>query len=203
MTPKLDDEEVLGSFLKAQSIPLVDELSADNFMNYAESGLPLAYLFSDPDSKDLQTNIDSIKTLAKTHKASSTLSGLTVSSTLRTPSRSTSSSEDWPAFAIQDIEQNLKFPLEDLSGDLLGKVTDFVSKYTSGSLKPSVKSEPIPKDQDGPRAHPCRRSFEESSVTTARTCSSSSTLLVRVTARSWPPPTTRWARSTRRTRTRF
>lgn len=147
---KLDDQEILEAFLKAESIPLVDELSAENFMSYADSGLPLAYLFSDAESKDLQTNIDSIKALAKANKGKLNFVWIDGNKYSAHAKSLNIQSEDWPAFAIQDIEQNLKYPLEDLSGDLVGKVTDFVKQYTSGSLKPSVKSEPIPKDQDGP-----------------------------------------------------
>lgn len=144
------NEEELTNFLKAESIPLIDELSAENFMNYAEAGLPLAYLFADPESKDLQAQVESLKPLAKSNKGKVNFVWIDAVKYSAHAKSLNIQGESWPAFAVQDIEQNLKFPLEDLSGDLVGKVTDFVSKYSSGSLKPSVKSEPIPKDQDGP-----------------------------------------------------
>lgn len=144
------NEEAITNFIKAESIPLIDELNAENFMSYAESGLPLAYLFADPESKDLKSTVESLKSLARANKGKLNfvwIDGVKYSAHAKSLNIQ---GEDWPAFAVQDIEQNLKFPLEDLSGDLVAKVTDFVSQYTSGSLKPSVKSEPIPKDQDGP-----------------------------------------------------
>ncbi|SPC65691.1 probable proteine disulfate isomerase [Ustilago sp. UG-2017b] len=144
------DEEVLTDFLKAQSIPLIDELSADNFMNYADSGLPLAYFFSDPESKDLESQIESLKPIAKANKGKLNFVWIDAVKYSAHAKALNIQGENWPAFAIQDIEGNLKYPLEDLSGDLVGKITDFVSKYNSGAIKPSIKSEPIPKDQDGP-----------------------------------------------------
>ncbi|CDU25546.1 probable proteine disulfate isomerase [Sporisorium scitamineum] len=144
------NEEQITNFLKAESIPLIDELNAESFMSYAESGLPLAYLFSDPESKDLESHVESLKPLAKANKGKLNfvwIDGVKYSAHAKSLNIQ---GEDWPAFAVQDIEQNLKYPLEDLSGDLVAKVTDFVSQYTNGALKPSVKSEPIPKDQDGP-----------------------------------------------------
>ncbi|CBQ71186.1 probable proteine disulfate isomerase [Sporisorium reilianum SRZ2] len=143
-------EEHITNFLKAESIPLIDELNAENFMSYAESGLPLAYLFSDPESKELESNVESLKALAKANKGKLNFVWIDAVKYSAHAKSLNIQGEDWPAFAVQDIEQNLKYPLEDLSGDLVGKVTDFVSQYTNGSLKPSVKSEPIPKDQDGP-----------------------------------------------------
>ncbi|TKY85987.1 hypothetical protein EX895_004812 [Sporisorium graminicola] len=144
------NEEQITNFLKAESIPLIDELNAENFMSYAESGLPLAYLFADPESKDLESNVESLKSLAKANKGKLNFVWIDGNKYSAHAKSLNIQGEEWPAFAVQDIEQNLKYPLEDLSGDLVGKVTDFVSQYTSGSLKPSVKSEPIPKDQDGP-----------------------------------------------------
>lgn len=144
------NEEELTNFLKAQSIPLIDELSAENFMSYAESGLPLAYLFSDPESKDREAQIESLKPIAKANKGKLNFVWIDAVKYSAHAKSLNIQGENWPAFAIQDIEGNLKYPLEDLSGDLVGKVTDFVAKYSSGAIKPSIKSEPVPKDQDGP-----------------------------------------------------
>lgn len=143
-------EQDITAFVVSQSMPLIDELSADNFMNYAESGLPLAYLFSDPESKDLQSQIESLKPLAKQYKSKMNFVWIDGVKYVAHAKSLNIQGENWPAFAVQDIEQNLKFPLEDLSGDLVGKITDFVSKYAAGEIKPSIKSEPVPKDQDGP-----------------------------------------------------
>ncbi|GAK65066.1 protein disulfide isomerase [Moesziomyces antarcticus] len=143
-------EEAIHNFLKAQSIPLIDELSAENFMNYAEAGLPLAYLFADPEAKDLQAQVESLKPLAKANKGKLNFVWIDAVKYSAHAKSLNIQGETWPAFAVQDIEQNLKYPLEDLSGDLVAKVSDFVAQYSSGSLKPSVKSEPVPKDQDGP-----------------------------------------------------
>lgn len=142
--------EDITAFVKAESIPIIDELGAENFMSYAESGLPLAYLFADPEAKDLQTQIDSIKSLAKSYKGKVNFVWIDALKFSAHAKALNIQGETWPAFAIQDIEQNLKYPLEDISSDLVGKITNFVSQYTSGSLKPSIKSEPVPKDQDGP-----------------------------------------------------
>ncbi len=105
MTPSSTMRRSWAASSRPQSIPLVDELSADNFMNYAESGLPLAYLFSDPDSKTCRPTSTRSRLSPRRTRASSTLSGLTVSSTLRTPSRSTSSPRTGPRLRFRTLSR--------------------------------------------------------------------------------------------------
>ena len=59
----------------------------------------------------------------------------------------------WPAFAIQDVEKNLKFPYSE-QGDVKElsekKISQFVEDFIAGKIDPSIKSEPIPEKQEGP-----------------------------------------------------
>ncbi|PWY98840.1 protein disulfide isomerase [Testicularia cyperi] len=140
----------LRTFLRTESIPLIDELSADNFMTYADAGLPLAYLFADPEAKDLKEQIESLRPLAKDNKGKLNFVWIDAIKYGAHAKALNIQGENWPAFAVQNIEDNLKYPLEDLSSDLVSKVTDFVTRFNAGSIKPSIKSEPVPADQDGP-----------------------------------------------------
>ncbi|KAG5462388.1 MAG: thioredoxin-like protein, partial [Olpidium bornovanus] len=45
------DEGDLAAFVKSQSLPLVGELSSDNFSEYMKAGLPLAFLFVENDEQ--------------------------------------------------------------------------------------------------------------------------------------------------------
>lgn len=56
----------------------------------------------------------------------------------------------WPAFAIQEVAKNQKFPF-DQSKQLTEKdIGKFVDDFVAGKVDPSIKSEPIPESQDGP-----------------------------------------------------
>lgn len=53
----------LATFAKENSVPLLDEISPDNFAMYSEAGLPLAYIFveaSDPKRNDITKAIEPI-----------------------------------------------------------------------------------------------------------------------------------------------
>ena len=54
----------------------------------------------------------------------------------------------WPSFAIQQVQEQLKFPLPQSTTVDAKSVADFVSRYSKGEIPASVKSQPIPKTQD-------------------------------------------------------
>jgi protein disulfide-isomerase A1 len=56
----------------------------------------------------------------------------------------------WPAFAIQDTVKNEKFPFDQTKDITVEAITEFVDNFSSGEMKPSIKSEPVPEKQDGP-----------------------------------------------------
>lgn len=58
--------------------------------------------------------------------------------------------EKFPAFAIQDPEKHAKYPF-DQAKDLKAKdVGKFIQDVLDGKVEPSIKSEPVPKEQEGP-----------------------------------------------------
>ena len=56
----------------------------------------------------------------------------------------------WPAFAIQNVQEMLKFPLDQSKTVDAKTVGAFVDDFAAGKIAPSVKSEPVPKSQSGP-----------------------------------------------------
>jgi len=58
--------------------------------------------------------------------------------------------EKTPAFVIDDYRNNKRFIYPEASEFSFKAVTDFVSEYLEGKVKPFVKSEPVPESNDGP-----------------------------------------------------
>lgn len=65
---KLTDESAIEEFIKAESTPLVDEVGPENFMTYAEAGVPLAYYFTLPDAAEKDKDVEDLREIAKKHK---------------------------------------------------------------------------------------------------------------------------------------
>jgi protein disulfide-isomerase A1 len=54
----------------------------------------------------------------------------------------------WPAFAIQDLSKQLKFPYSQAKAITPEDIDNWVDLYLANKLEPSLKSQPIPETQD-------------------------------------------------------
>lgn len=136
----------IDAFVAIESLPLIDEVSAENFAKYAMSGLPLAYYFVEPESP---TRPEEVKKLAQVAKDVRGKLNMVWIDALKFGSHAKAlnlKGDQWPAFVVQDMENGAKYPLE-LGKDIVGSVKSFVHQFVNGKLKPSVKSAPIPEKQ--------------------------------------------------------
>lgn len=60
--------ESLAEFAKEHSVPLLDEISPENFATYSEAGLPLAYIFVEATNPEREAITKAIEPVARTHK---------------------------------------------------------------------------------------------------------------------------------------
>lgn len=58
----------LVDFVHDHSVPLLDEISPENFAMYAEAGIPLAYIFIPADDAERPALVKSIEPIAREHK---------------------------------------------------------------------------------------------------------------------------------------
>jgi len=138
----------LAKFIEDNSIPLLDEISGENYPTYSASGLPLAYLFLDPTADDKEAQINAIKPVATKHKGAVNFVWIDALKFVDHAKSLNLKGDKWPAFVIQDMANGLKFPLE--STPSFATVDDFVGKYVTGGLRPSLKSEPVPEHNNEP-----------------------------------------------------
>lgn len=62
------NDDSLFIFAKENSVPLLDEISPDNFATYAEAGLPLAYIFVESSNPKREEIVKAIEPVAREHK---------------------------------------------------------------------------------------------------------------------------------------
>jgi protein disulfide-isomerase A1 len=140
-------EEIEG-WIKDLSIPVIDEVNAENYMSYAQSGKPLAYLFIDPTSETKDEYIERVRAVALEYKAKINFVWIDAikfgdhAKALNLPE------SDWPSFALQDLETQLKYPIDQETELTTAVVKDWVESFIAGSLEPTLKSQPIPESQD-------------------------------------------------------
>lgn len=154
---KVDD---ISDWVKELAIPIIDEVSGENYAVYANSPKPLAYLFVDP-SEDKDKHIDAILPIAKKYKPKMNFVWIDAVK-FGDHGRALNLLEtNWPSFVIQDLSKQLKYPL-DQSKELTPELTSaWIEQYLAGKLEPSLKSEPVPEFQDESVYTVVGKSFEE------------------------------------------
>lgn len=143
------DEEAITQFAKGAATPLVGEVGPETYQGYMSAGIPLAYIFaeSEDERKELAKEL---KSVAKKYRGKINFATIDAKAFGQHASNLNLEVGKWPAFAIQDTVKNLKFPFDQAKTISSKEVGDFVDKFSSGDLKPSIKSEAVPEKQDGP-----------------------------------------------------
>jgi protein disulfide-isomerase A1 len=140
----------LADFVKQHSMPLMDEISPENFGTYAEQGLPIAYLFVDPEDVSTRSQlVKDLTPLAKELKGQVNFVWIDGVKFVDHGKSLNLAGDSWPAFVIQDLAKQTKFPL---LGEAASKqsITNFVNKWVKGEISPSIKSAAPPAKNDEP-----------------------------------------------------
>jgi protein disulfide-isomerase A1 len=138
----------IAQFVKDNQTPLIDEVSQENYATYAQSGLPLAYLFIEPDNSKKPDFVTELKQVARKHKGKINFVTIDATKFYDHAKALNLHEEKWPAFVIQDLEKQLKYPLSQDKELTAAAVAEWSEQYASGKLEPILKSEPIPASQD-------------------------------------------------------
>ncbi|KAI8142752.1 thioredoxin-like protein [Fennellomyces sp. T-0311] len=158
-TDSLDDGAKVEEFIKTNSVPLLDEIQASNFGSYAETGLPLAYIFAD--SKEMvEPLVEAIKPIALKHKGK--INFVHIDANKYGPHAGILGlKENWPAFAIQHVDTGAKYPYDQSAEITTDTIEKFVDDYLAGKIAPTLKSEDIPAENDGPVKVVVAKQFDE------------------------------------------
>jgi len=140
--------ETLSSFIKENSMPIMDEISPENFGSYAEQGLPIAYLFIDPSDPTLQSTVESLKLIAREYKGRVNFVYIDAIKFVDHGKSLNLPGDQWPAFVIQDLTAQTKFPMPGAGSVSEATVGEFMKKWSNGEIQASIKSAPIPATQD-------------------------------------------------------
>nr|BAH80467.1 putative protein disulfide isomerase [Lentinula edodes] len=143
------------------SIPVIDEVSSDNYAVYASSTKPLAYVFLDPTAENKEEIIASVRPVAEEYKSKVNFVWIDAIKFGDHAKALNLQEPKWPSFVIQDLEKQLKYPLDQSKEVSTESVKDWTKQFVSGELKPELKSQPIPEVQDESVYNLVGKEFEE------------------------------------------
>jgi protein disulfide-isomerase A1 len=142
--------EEIENWIKELSIPIIDEVTAENYMVYAQSGKPLAYLFIDPTSETKDEYVERVRIVALEHKDKINFVWINAIKFGDHAKALNLVESVWPSFVIQDLGKQLKYPVDQNTEITTAAIKDWVDSFVSGTLQPTLKSQPIPETQDEP-----------------------------------------------------
>ncbi|OAA42977.1 protein disulfide-isomerase [Beauveria brongniartii RCEF 3172] len=143
------DADAIEEFAKNAATPLIGEIGPETYAGYMSAGLPLAYIFAETEEE--RTDLTkALKSVAEKHKGKVNFGTIDAKAFGAHAGNLNLASDKFPAFAIQDIEGNKKFPFDQEKKITEKTIAKFVDDYVAGKIEPSIKSEPIPESQDGP-----------------------------------------------------
>ncbi|PFH52764.1 hypothetical protein AMATHDRAFT_139013 [Amanita thiersii Skay4041] len=151
----------LSDWLKELNIPVIDEVNGDNYLAYATSRKPLAYLFLDPTSEKKDEIIEAIRPVASKFKPKMNFVWIDAVQFGDHAKALNLVESKWPSFVVQDLTKQLKYPFDQSKEVTPEAVSAFVEEYLEGKIEPTLKSEPVPETQDEPVYVVVGKNFEE------------------------------------------
>ncbi|OBT72261.1 hypothetical protein VF21_08178 [Pseudogymnoascus sp. 05NY08] len=146
-TEKFVSEDI-DTFIKTAATPLVGEVGPETYAGYMEAKVPLAYIFAET-AEERTELAELLKPLAEQYKGVVNFATIDAKSFGAHAGNLNLKVDSFPAFAIQEVAKNQKFPFDQENKITLADITTFVKSFVDGKLEPSIKSEPIPEVQEG------------------------------------------------------
>ncbi|KAH0595320.1 hypothetical protein MHUMG1_07070 [Metarhizium humberi] len=143
------DAEAIEKFAKTAATPLIGEVGPETYADYMSAGIPLAYIFAETQEERDDLSKD-LKPIAEKYKGKINFATIDAKSFGAHAGNLNLKTDKFPAFAIHETVKNLKFPYDQDKKITKDAIAKFADDYSAGKMEPSIKSEPIPENQDGP-----------------------------------------------------
>ncbi|TBU32775.1 disulfide isomerase [Dichomitus squalens] len=151
----------IESWIGDLAVPLLGEVGAENYQTYASSGKPLAYLFVDPTDEKHDEYLSTLKPVAAKFRGKVNFVWIDAIKYGDHARALNVGEAKWPAFVVQDLQKQLKYPLDQSKAFTPEAAEEQVSLFLDNKLQPELKSQPIPDVQDEPVFNLVGKQFEE------------------------------------------
>ncbi|KAG5973514.1 hypothetical protein E4U55_000482 [Claviceps digitariae] len=154
------ESEAIEKFAKTAATPLVGEVGPETYSDYMSAGIPLAYIFAET-ADERETLRKEVKSIAQKYKGKINFATIDATDFGQHAANLNLKTDKFPAFVIHDVEKNQKFPFDQEKKLTEAAISKFTQDFSSGKLEPSIKSEPIPENQDGPVSIVVAKNYDE------------------------------------------
>ncbi|AEO66019.1 uncharacterized protein THITE_2113741 [Thermothielavioides terrestris NRRL 8126] len=141
--------EAIEKFAKTGATPLIGEIGPETYSDYMSAGIPLAYIFAET-AEERKELSDKLKPIAEAQRGVINFGTIDAKAFGAHAGNLNLKTDKFPAFAIQEVAKNQKFPFDQEKEITFEAIKAFVDDFVAGKIEPSIKSEPIPEKQEGP-----------------------------------------------------
>nr|2DJK_A Chain A, Protein disulfide-isomerase [Humicola insolens]2KP2_A Chain A, Protein disulfide-isomerase [Humicola insolens] len=128
--------------------PLIGEIGPETYSDYMSAGIPLAYIFAET-AEERKELSDKLKPIAEAQRGVINFGTIDAKAFGAHAGNLNLKTDKFPAFAIQEVAKNQKFPFDQEKEITFEAIKAFVDDFVAGKIEPSIKSEPIPEKQEG------------------------------------------------------
>lgn len=154
------DAEAIEKFAKTAATPLIGEVGPETYSDYMSAKIPLAYIFAESPEERKELS-EELKAVAEAHRGVINFATIDAKQFGAHAGNLNLKPDQFPAFAIQHIEKNQKFPFDQEKKLTKKDIEKFAKDFVDGKLEPSIKSEEIPESNDGPVTVVVAKNYEE------------------------------------------
>ncbi|PSR92246.1 protein disulfide isomerase [Coniella lustricola] len=154
------DIDAIEAFTKTAATPLIGEVGPETYADYMSSKKPLAYIFAETPEERKELS-EKIKSVAEAHRGAINFATIDAKQFGAHAGNLNLKADKFPAFAIQDIEKNQKYPFDQDKEITEADIKTFVEEFVGGKIEPSIKSEDIPESNDGPVTIIVAKNYDE------------------------------------------
>eukprot|EP00999_Lentomonas_sp_LEN2_P002432 NODE_389_length_1556_cov_126.589223_g357_i0.p1 GENE.NODE_389_length_1556_cov_126.589223_g357_i0~~NODE_389_length_1556_cov_126.589223_g357_i0.p1 ORF type:complete len:357 (+),score=119.28 NODE_389_length_1556_cov_126.589223_g357_i0:410-1480(+) len=152
-------KSALTDFIRVSATPLIDDIGPQNYQNYVDSGLPLAYIFIG-DEDDRAAVGPQIEPVAKDLKGKMNFVFIDGAKFGGHANNLNLKSGDWPAFSVQQPDTGAKYPYSQDETITEEAIRAHCNGVLDGSIEPSMKSAEIPEPNDEPVTIVVNKNYE-------------------------------------------
>jgi len=152
----------ISEFVRGFSVPLIDEIGPTNYQQYHDSGLPVAFLFINvqvPGQKE--EVLGKVSDLAKETKGKLSWVYIDWAKYAKHSEKLGLSGQVVPALAIEEMQSGVHYAFDEKTELTTEAISAWVKQFLAKELNPTVKSQPIPEQNDAPVTVLVGLSFDE------------------------------------------
>jgi len=139
----------LTAWIKAESTPLLDEIGPENYQKYVDSGLPMLFLFLDPTADNTAVK-EQFTGFAKGQKGTVSFCWIDNSKFGSQAQRMGLAGTSVPCVGIDDPAKGFHYAFDESVPFDAVAAGEWIEKFAKGEVPPTIKSEPIPENNNGP-----------------------------------------------------